>query len=111
MKLRYTPEAIADLQEIKTYIRDELHNPSAAKRISKMILDNCARLKTFPNMGVSLGPILGIETDLQMLVCENYAAVYRCEHDVISVSRVFHTRQDFMRLLFGADIFDCPDQP
>lgn len=32
MKLRFTPEAISDLAEIKRYIGKELHNPSAAMR-------------------------------------------------------------------------------
>ena len=42
MKLRYTPEALRDLQEIKRYIKSELHNPTAANRITKAILDGCA---------------------------------------------------------------------
>ena len=106
MKLRYTPEAIADIREIKTYIHDSLHNPNAAKRISKMILDHCAQLKVFPKMGVDLGSVLGVETDIRMLVRENYVAIYRCDHDMVSVSRVFNAKQDFLRLLFGADAFD-----
>ena len=32
MKLRYTPETISDLQEIKRYIKNNLHNPTAALR-------------------------------------------------------------------------------
>lgn len=30
MKLRFTPEAISDLSEIKRYIGKDLHNPSEA---------------------------------------------------------------------------------
>ena len=48
MKLRYTPEAILDLKNIKQYIKVNLHNQTAALRISKMILDNCSSLKMFP---------------------------------------------------------------
>ena len=51
MRLRYTPEAISDIRSIKAYIRDQLHNPRAAARIGTMILDHCAALKTFPELG------------------------------------------------------------
>ena len=68
MKLRYTPEALCDLQEIKRYIKSELHNPTAANRITKAILDGCGQLKQFPKMGVSIGAKTGYETDLRMLV-------------------------------------------
>ena len=65
MKLRYTPETLCDLQEIKRYIKSELHNPTAASRITKAILDGCAQLKQFPKMGVSIGARTGYETDLR----------------------------------------------
>ena len=77
MKLRYTPEALRDLQEIKRYIKSELHNPTAANRITKAILDGCAQLKQFPEMGVSIGAKTSYETDLRMLVVESYIALYR----------------------------------
>ena len=77
MKLRYTPESLCDLQEIKRYIKSELHNPTAASRITKAILDGCAQLKQFPKMGVSIGAKTGYETDLRMLVVESYTALKR----------------------------------
>ncbi len=79
MKLRYTPESLCDLQEIKRYIKSELHNPTAASRITKAILDGCVQLKQFPEMGVSIGAKTGYETDLRMLVVEGYIALYRIE--------------------------------
>ena len=101
MRLRYTPEAISDIRSIKAYIRDQLHNPRAAARIGTMILDHCAALKTFPELGVSVDGKTGWHTDLRLLVCVSYAAIYRRDGDVISVVRVFHGRQDFLRILFS----------
>lgn len=102
MKLRYTPEAIADLRELQRYIKNTLHNPSAALRISKAILAACSSLKEFPKMGVSIESKTGFQTDLRMLVCEKWVAVYRIEaaQEVISIARVLDGRQDYMRLLF-----------
>ena len=100
MKLRYTPEAISDLQSIKQYIKSTLRNPTAATRIAKMILDRCALLKTFPESGVNISVLTGYETDLRMLVCENYLAFYRIDGDIVSVARIIHAKQDYMRILF-----------
>ena len=103
MKLRYTPEAISDLQEIKRYIKNNLHNPTAALRISKAILAACSSLKSFPKMGMSIKSKAGFETDLRMLICESWVAVYRIEDEsgMISVARIMDARQDYMRILFG----------
>ena len=103
MKLRYTPEAIADLQEVKQYIKDTLRNSKAADRIAKIILDGCAQLKMFPQSGASIKALTGQETDLRMLVCENYIALYRIDTDVISVARIISAKQDYMRVLFRED--------
>ena len=103
MKLRYTPEAISNLQEIKRYIKNTLHNPTAALRISKAILAACSSLKSFPKMGMSIESRTGFETDLRMLTCESWVAVYRIEDEsgMISVARIMDARQDYMRILFG----------
>ena len=101
MKLQYTPEAIQDIKEIKSYIRHVLHNPTAAKRIGKAILDNCSQLKQYPYSGMSLREKTDYETDLRVLVCENYLALYRVEENMISVSRIFDGRQNYLYLLLG----------
>ena len=103
MKLNYTPEAISDIQTIRYYIEHTLHNPTAAARISKAILDSCSSLKSFPKMGMSVKGKTGFETYLRMLSCENWIAVYRTEpdSDVVSIARIIDGRQDYMRILFG----------
>ena len=111
MRLRYTPEAISDLQGIRKYIKVTLRNSQAAARIPKMILDHCAGLKEFPESGVSLAALTGYETDLRMLVCGHFLALYRIDRDAVSVARIINARQDYMRtLLYDADIGSSDDQ-
>ena len=100
MKLKYTPEAIRDLQETKTYISKVLHNPKAAERITRSILNLCGRLKDHPNLGMSLSAKLDCETDLRYLICENHIAIYRVADDWIMVVRVLDGRTDYLRILF-----------
>lgn len=103
MTLRYTPEAIRDLQETKRYISKVLQNPKAAARITKSILDACGHLKQHPKLGATLEGNTGRPSDLRYLVCENHIAFYRMEDDVISVARILDGRQDYLWILFGAD--------
>lgn len=100
MTIRYTPEAIRDLQQMRQYISKTLSNPRAAARISKMILDTCSKLKQHPKLGMSLEARTGQSTELRYLICEKYIAFYRIDGDVISVARILDGRQDYLRILF-----------
>lgn len=99
MKLRYTPAAIDDLQEIESYIRDTLQNPDAADHIISAIATDCARLKDQPRLGPELRQKLQREVDGRYLISGKYIVIYEID-EVISVQRVLDTRTDYMRLLF-----------
>lgn len=74
-------------------------HPSAAMRITKMILNQCSSLKRFPRAGAELSALTGYETELRLLICENYIALYRIDTSTVSVARIIHARQDYMRIL------------
>lgn len=101
MTIRYTPEAIRDMEELRRYISKTLCNPKAATRITKGILDNCAELKQHPQLGMSLESKIGKTTDLRYLICEKHIAFYRIDGDAISVARIIDGRQDYLRILFS----------
>ena len=103
MTLRYSPQAVRDLQEIRDYIRKVLHNPSASKRISKKLMDSCGHLKEHPQLGASVEEKTGSQTDLRYLLCEKYIIFYRIDGNIISVVRVLDGRQDYLHILFGSD--------
>lgn len=100
MKLKYTPEAIGDLQSTKAYITDVLHNPKAANRIVRRILDSCGSLKAHPYLGISLQAKINPETDLRYLVCENHLVFYRVEGSRVLIARILDGRTDYLRILF-----------
>ncbi|SHK01594.1 type II toxin-antitoxin system RelE/ParE family toxin [Desulforamulus aeronauticus] len=100
MKIRYTPKALKDLQEMSDYISNVLYNPQAAASIKKSILDTCGHLKVQPFLGVSVQEKTGYETDLRFLVCEKHLAFYRVENDYISIARIINGKQDYLRILF-----------
>ena len=51
-KIKLSPLAISDLQEIKSYISDDLSNPIAANRVINQIIDDYTLLETSPEMGI-----------------------------------------------------------
>ena len=64
MKIRYTPEAIDDLDRLREFI--EIKNPVAAQRVAKELLLGIDKLKIFPKMGVEVlrAPQPGLIRDL-----------------------------------------------
>ena len=100
-KLVLSPLAQADLQEIRSYIADELQNPTAAANALKRITARLRSLMTFPAIGAPLSSIIDIETDYRFLVCGNYTAYYRLKDDAAYVIRVLCGRRNFMKILFG----------
>ena len=99
MKLRYTPEAHRDLQNIKQYIAVELCNSSAAISVSHQIIFACQRLKEHPYMGIKLSDKTGRETDLRYIIIGNYLAFYRIDGNYISIVRILDSRTNYMYTL------------
>lgn len=101
MTVRYTPEAIRDLAEIRDYIRHTLKNPQAAARITRGILGACGQLKQYPRMGPALEPRLSQPTELRYLIWETHIVFYRIGDNTVSVARILDGRQDYLRILFS----------
>lgn len=100
MKLRYTPAAILDLQEIRDYIRDVLMNPNAAQNVIKSISDSCSRLKDQPYIGVELRKKLNREIEGYCMITGKYIVIYEVD-EAVSVLRVLDTRTDYVKVLMA----------
>ena len=99
-EIKFSLEAIDDLQQIKVYITDELCNEQAANSTIARIMKNINRLKAFSNSGAPLNSIIEFDTNYRFLVCGNYTTFYRIENDTVLIVRVLYSRRDFMRILF-----------
>ena len=97
MKLRYTPEALFDLAEIKQYIKEELDSPMAAGKIVGGITASCSLLKKQPRLGMELSKLIDRETGYRFLISGNYIVFYRIESNSISVYRIVDARTDYIR--------------
>lgn len=99
--VRLTPEAIEDLNNLSHYISEVLINPSAASNTIEGIFQNLRILEKYPEAGGSLEAKTSYKADLRYLICGNYIAIYRIENQFVSVARIFNSKQDFIRVLFG----------
>lgn len=100
-EIKFSPEAISDLQKTKSYIAEELCNEKAAANTVENILKRIKQLADFPESGASLSTIVNINTDYRFLVCGNYTAFYRIENQSVKIVRVLYGRRNFMQILFG----------
>ena len=98
MKLRYTPAAILDLQEIRGHI--ERLNPDSAQNVLTKIAASCEKLKNQPHMGVELRKKQNREIDGYCIIAGEYIVIYDVD-EAVSILRVLDTRMDYVRVLLS----------
>ena len=99
-KVVVSPEARNDIISAAAYIRDELCNPDAAKRIVGELRKTITGLREMPARGISLDSIIAVHTEFRFLPCENYRIFYVLNDDTVEVIRIIHMRQNYMKVLF-----------
>ncbi len=98
--LYLSEEAQNDLIEIKTYIEEDLLNPSAALAVISKITKSLRILKTYAQAGTALSAIADVESDYRFIASGNYLSFYRICENEIYVDRILYARRDYMRTLF-----------
>ena len=97
--LKYSPEALKDLDDIWEYIHSELSNPDAADNTVNAILDRAETLREFPYSGALLDAISRIHSDYRFVTAGNYLAFYRIREETVYIDRVLYARRDCLRIL------------
>ena len=99
LKIRFTPQAVADLDEIKQYISDELFNPQAAADLVALVFDKIRTLVSMPQSGARLRTDIPVLKGYRFIPCKNYLVFYRIEGKTVSVIRVLYAKRDYLGLL------------
>jgi len=98
-KIRLAPRAIADLEEIKRYISDDLFNPQAATELVELVFEKIRTLADLPQTGARLRAHTPILKTYRFLQCKHYLVFYRVEDKIVSISRILYARRDYLGLL------------
>ena len=85
MKVRWTEQAVADLQAIRQFI--ERDSPRYGRLVAERLFDATTRLEAFPRSG-RVVPELG-RHDLRELLVGDYRIVYRLESEAAVLLTVF----------------------
>ena len=99
--LKYSPEALKDLDEIWEYINSDLCNPDAADNTLNAILDKSESLREFPYSGTPLDTISRIHSDYRFVPINNFLAFYRVQDGNVYIDRILYARRDCLRILLG----------
>ena len=99
--LHLSVEAQNDLVEIKTYIEEELSNPTAALATVSRITQSLRILQTYAQAGTPLSSIADVASDYRFVVSGNYISFYRAYDSEVYIDRILYARRDYMRILFG----------
>ncbi|WNF37364.1 type II toxin-antitoxin system RelE/ParE family toxin [Bacillaceae bacterium IKA-2] len=100
-KIKITPKAYDDLDEIYSYIAEDLHNQSAADNLIDKIETNIMRLKDFPFSCSFVTDEILKDKGYRKLIIENYIAFYlvREEEKQVVVMRVLYSRKKYQDLI------------
>lgn len=98
-KILYSPQALEDLQNIKSNILSEFRE-SVAQKVIKKIINSVSRLEEFPLSGVNLANNIDVPTDYYYLFTQKNYVFYRLHVNRVYVVRVLNQKQEYMQQLF-----------
>lgn len=108
MNLIVTPEALQDLKDIRKYISDELASPKAAENTIRKIISTYKKLIDTPLMGTTLSQSIRLDVPFHYLISGNYLIFYKITEN-IEIHRIIYGRRDYIRILFGDNLTEEPD--
>ena len=95
--------ALADLDDIWSYIADELKSPRAAERTVGTITHTVSRLADFPDSGTPLSAAYSLATNYRYVVAGKYLVFYRHE-SAVYIDRILYSGRDYIKILFDEAI-------
>ncbi len=97
--VRFTPRAVADMEEIKRYISDDLCNPQTAADLVALVFEKVRALVSMPQTGARLRTDISVLKGYRFIQCKNHLVFCRIEGTRVSVIRLLYARRDYLGLL------------
>ena len=98
-EIRFSSRAIADLEEIKRYISDDLFNPQAASELIDLVFKKIRTLASLLQTGARVQTNIPVLQTYRFIPCKHYLVFYRVEEKSVSVIRILYARRNYLRLL------------
>ncbi len=100
VSVKFSPEALKDLDGIYDYIANVLKSPDAADNTINKILDKTDLLSDNPEIGTQLFFENDLFSGYRYMVSDNYLAFYRITNESVFVDRVIYGKRDYLKILF-----------
>ncbi|MFB6365345.1 type II toxin-antitoxin system RelE/ParE family toxin [Paenibacillus elgii] len=99
-RVRYTPAAVDDLDEIFSYITQD--NRQNAENMLEKLNREIGGLADFPHLGsvLSEDDYTLIQRGYRFIVVSPYLVFYRIINNEVIIHRILHGRRDYLRELF-----------
>lgn len=101
MQIFYTPEALADLENVKASVIDKFCDVKMAEDVVKAITKSIRNLEMFPYMGQKIELSYTALSGHRYLFSNHNYIFYRIDGETVRILRVLNEKQDYMRILFG----------
>ena len=100
-RIRYTPLAYEDLDEIDSYITDTLCNESAAEQLLAEMERSINQLRQFPQIGSKVEDAYLAEKGYRKLVVENYLVFHLINEAAkeVIIMRILYGAREYHKLL------------
>ena len=98
--VRYTPEAVRDMEAVWDGVYEASKYYDIADRYIEEFAEAIAAKKTFPLSGIPL-EYRGLFTGFYSVNYKKYKAFYRVRDDYMEVVRIIMAKSDYMKILFG----------
>ena len=91
MKIKYSPEAVTDLQRVVEFVENK--NPFAARRIAIDLQEGADKLKQVPEIGL---PVMNAPypSSIRDLFINDYTVRYLITNEVIYILRIWHDKEN-----------------
>lgn len=99
-KLKYSPDAVEKLHEIKQDVTIK-YGTEIANVVIKKMTRAFRDLQYFENKGPLVESVMGISCDYRVLYVQHNYAFYRVENDTVWITDIYNEKEDFMWKLFG----------
>lgn len=99
--LAYLPVALKDMVDIVRYISEELHNPTAAERLSAKLISTGESIAIFPYSHPAYNPIRPLKHEYRKMPVQNYLIFYWVDEEKksVTVARVIYQKRNYKAML------------
>ncbi|RJX27111.1 MAG: type II toxin-antitoxin system RelE/ParE family toxin [Dethiobacter sp.] len=98
-KIQYLELALSDLQDIVSYISQQLAAPQAALDLANKLDKAISNLEHFPFSGKSYSSDKRLKDEYRMLVVESYLVFYVVKNHTVEIRRIIYGKRKYDRLL------------